>query len=124
MFMTKSTFKESKGYEQSLLTNKKIRQMNTIKILSLFIFTLIIGSCSSTKKVSADDLFNTTWELEYLSGPRIAFDGLYPDTRPKSTINKTTPKVDGNNSCNGSSADYTFSGDGSCFGEAGPTTMM
>jgi len=98
--------------------------MNTIKILSLFIFTLIIGSCSSTKKVATDDLFNTTWELEYLSGPRIAFDGLYPDKRPKITFNKTTNRVEGNNSCNGYSADYTLNGDGISFGEPGPTTMM
>ncbi|WP_257670901.1 META domain-containing protein [Parapedobacter tibetensis] len=98
--------------------------MKTTKILSLFIFTLIICSCASTKKVATDNLFNTTWELEYLSGPRIAFDGLYPDKKPKITFNKTTNKVEGNNSCNGYSADYTLNGDGISFGEPVPTTMM
>ncbi|MCX2681672.1 META domain-containing protein [Galbibacter sp. EGI 63066] len=98
--------------------------MKTTKTLSLFIFAMIIGSCSSTKKMTDDALFNTTWELEHLSGPRIAFSGLYPDKKPKITFNKATNKVEGNNSCNGYSADYTLNGDGISFGEPGPTTMM
>lgn len=98
--------------------------MKTPKILFLFILASIIGACSSTKKISNDTLFNTTWELEYLSGPRIAFDGLYPDKKPKITFNKTTNKVEGNNSCNGYSADYTLNGNNISFGEPGPTTMM
>jgi len=102
----------------------KISIMKTIKILSLIIFALIIGSCSSTKKMTNDTLFNTTWELEYLSGPRIAFTGLYPDKKPIIAFNKTTNRVEGNNSCNGYSADYTLNGDGISFGEPGPTTMM
>jgi len=98
--------------------------MKIIKILSLFIFTLIIGSCSPTKNMTDNTLFDSTWELEYLSGPRIAFEGLYPDRKPKITFNKSTNKVVGNNSCNGYSADYTLNGDGISFGEPGPTTMM
>lgn len=98
--------------------------MKWTKILLAVIIVLIIGSCSSTKKMASDSLFNTVWELEYLSGPRIAFNGLYPDRKPKITFNKTTSKVEGTNSCNGYSADYRLTGDKISFGEPGPTTMM
>ncbi len=98
--------------------------MKTIRILSMIIFTMIIGSCSSIKKMTNETLFNITWELEYLSGPRIAFSGLYPDKKPRITFTKATNKVEGNNSCNGYSADYTLNGDEISFGEPGPTTMM
>lgn len=98
--------------------------MKIKNILSLCIFALIIFSCSSTKKMANDALFNGAWELEYLSGPRIAFNGLYPDKKPKITFNKTTNSVSGNNSCNGYSADYRLDGNEISFGEPGPTTMM
>ena len=98
--------------------------MKTIKILSPTIFVLLFFSCSSSKKSTNEALFNTTWELEYLSGPRIAFGGLYPGKKPKITFNKTTNKVEGNNSCNGYLADYNLNGDEISFGEPGPTTMM
>lgn len=98
--------------------------MKTKKIFSLVIFACIISSCSSTKKMTNDTLFNTIWELEYLSGPRIAFEGLYPDKKPRIEFNKTTNKVSGNNSCNGYSADYILKGDEISFGEPGPATMM
>ncbi len=94
------------------------------KITTLFIFTLIVSSCSSSKNMTNDALFNTLWELEYLSGPRIAFAGLYPDKKPKIAFDKTTNKVTGTNSCNGYSADYTLKGSKISFGDPGPTTMM
>jgi len=98
--------------------------MKTKSAFLLVIFTLIICSCSSTKKIASDSLFNTSWELEYLSGPRIAFEGLYPDKKPNITFNKTTNKVEGNNSCNGYSADYKLNGNEIYFGEPDPSTMM
>ena len=65
-----------------------------------------------------------TWELEYLSGPRIAFQGLFPDKKPRITFDPTTQQVTGNNGCNGYSAPYTVEGNAISFGEPGPTTMM
>lgn len=41
-----------------------------------------------------------TWELSYISGPRIAFNGLYPATRPTITFDVTGKKLSGNTSCN------------------------
>lgn len=98
--------------------------MKNPNILSVVALILFFASCSSTKNITNENLFNTTWELEYLSGPRIAFDGLYPDKKPQITFNQTSQKVEGHNSCNGYSADYTLDGNNISFGEPGPTTMM
>lgn len=100
----------------------KFSIMKTTKIVSLLILTMLIGSCTSSK--TNDLLFDTLWELDYLSGPRIAFDGLYPDKKPRITFNETTQKVSGSDSCNGYSADFTVTDDNISFGEPGPTTMM
>lgn len=98
--------------------------MNTLNIMLLTIFTLLIVSCATTKESNSDELYNTTWELEYISGPRIAFEALYPDRKPKITFDKKTQKVSGNNSCNSYSASFNLNGDSIAFGEAGPTTRM
>lgn len=85
----------------------------------------MFSSCSVSKSVSSgEDLFGTTWELEYISGPRIAFNGLYPNKKPQITFDKKEAMVYGNNGCNGYSATYTLNGKSLTFGEAGPTTMM
>ena len=98
--------------------------MKNPNILSVAALILFLASCSSTKNTTNENLYNTTWELEYLSGPRIAFDGLFPDKKPQITFNKTTQKVEGNNGCNGYAADYSLDGNNISFGEPGPTTMM
>ncbi|MFI1743094.1 META domain-containing protein [Thalassobellus sediminis] len=90
----------------------------------LMILVVTMSSCVSSKNSRDTNLFNVTWELEFISGPRIAFSGLYPDKKPVITFNKTTKKVEGTNSCNGYSAEYTLEGDEISFGEPGPTTMM
>ncbi len=96
-----------------------------IKVLkTLVVLAIISYACSSTKKPASENLYNATWELEYISGPRIAFEGLFPDKKPQIAFNKETQKAEGNNSCNGYSADYTLNGDAISFGEPGPTTMM
>ncbi len=64
------------------------------------------------------------WELEYLSGPRIAFQGLFPDKKPQIAFDPATQKVEGNSGCNGYSTSYTLKGNAISFGEPGPTTMM
>lgn len=46
-----------------------------------------------------------SWELNYISGPRIAFNGLYPGKKPTINFDITQKKVSGNSSCN------SFSGD-------------
>ncbi len=94
----------------------------TLAVVS--VLTLLLTSCMATKEKSAGNLYDATWELEYISGPRIAFEGLYPNKKPQLTFDQKETRVYGNNGCNGYSAPYTLSGKSLTFGEAGPTTMM
>ncbi|WP_338840663.1 META domain-containing protein [Flavobacterium ginsenosidimutans] len=95
----------------------------TLAVVS--VLTLLFASCKTSKDTaSAGNLFDTTWELEYISGPRIAFEGLYPNKKPQLTFDQKETRVYGNNGCNGYSAPYTLNGKSLTFGEAGPTTMM
>lgn len=99
-----------------------------MKIKSIFILsllTLVISACSIVKNSkTSNSLANATWQLEYISGPRIAFEGLYPNKKPKITFDITKKKVSGTSSCNGYNAAYTLDGKSISFGEPGPTTMM
>ncbi len=69
-------------------------------------------------------LFGSTWQLNYISGPRIAFGGLFPDKKPQISFNSETNRVEGSNSCNGYSADYRITDQNISFGEPGMSTMM
>ena len=94
-------------------------------VLLFFLLALFISACSTVKSTkNADSLSDATWELEYISGPRIAFEGLYPNKKPQITFNTKTNEVSGTSSCNGYSAKYTSNGKTISFGEPGPTTMM
>ncbi|MBP4140195.1 META domain-containing protein [Flavobacterium sp. P4023] len=70
-------------------------------ILLLAISCMAFVSCNSAK----NDNTNTTmlqgeWELNYISGPRIAFQGLYPDEKPTVNFDLKTDLVSGNTGCN------------------------
>lgn len=92
-------------------------------IILLFSAILLAESCGGTKS-SAEALYGPTWELEYISGPRIAFEGLFPEKKPQITFNKESGKVNGTDSCNGYTADYEIAENSIVFGDPGPTTMM
>ncbi|TDQ24009.1 META domain-containing protein [Tenacibaculum caenipelagi] len=96
-----------------------------MKKLTFLFATILLINVSCTKKDASEQLYGTTWELEYISGPRIAFDGLFPNKKPQLTFDKETMKVMGNDGCNGYSAEFTLGKENAIsFGEAGPTTMM
>ena len=95
----------------------------TISVIS--VLTLLITSCTASKEAkNTENIYDTTWELEYISGPRIAFEGLYPNKKPQITFDQKETKVYGNNGCNGYRAPYTLNGKSLTFGEPGPATMM
>jgi heat shock protein HslJ len=99
--------------------------MKNKALLILSFLTLIIGACSAVKNTkTGDSLSDATWELEYISGPRIAFSGLFPNKKPAIKFNTKTNDVSGSSGCNGYSAKYTSNGKTISFGEPGPTTMM
>lgn len=41
-----------------------------------------------------------SWELSYISGPRIAFNGLYPGKKPTIKFDIAEKRFSGNTSCN------------------------
>ncbi|MCB0747468.1 MAG: META domain-containing protein, partial [Ignavibacteriae bacterium] len=80
--------------------------MKTSIIMSLLFLSLT--ACNTSKPVEA--LYGTTWELDYLSGPRIAFDGLFSDKKPQLEFNREEGIVTGNSGCNGYSAQFKVDG--------------
>ncbi len=50
-----------------------------------------------------------TWILNYITGPRIAFDGLYPENKPQIKFD-ASGNISGNTSCNSFSAPLTLTG--------------
>jgi len=65
-----------------------------------------------------------TWELNYISGPKISFDGLYPDKKPFVSFNFSAKQLMGNTSCNGFSSTYTIKGNQIYFADALKTMMF
>jgi len=70
-------------------------------ILTLSILCLIFMACDSTKSATKPTAsLGGSWELIYITGPRIAFHGLYPNKKPTITFDLKENKIAGNNSCN------------------------
>lgn len=76
--------------------------MRRTTLIMLAIVTL--SSCNALKNTveASSDLskLGGTWELNYISGPRIAFNGLYPGQKPKLLFSLSEKRVSGNSSCN------------------------
>lgn len=71
----------------------------------------------------ADSELNGTWEVDYVSGTRIAFDGLYPGKRPVITFNLTDNKATGNSSCNNFNTTFTIDRSNITFNDPMSTKM-
>jgi heat shock protein HslJ len=67
--------------------------------LLLPILCSIIISCKA-QQTSSSKTLEGSWQLNYITGPRIAFDGLYPENKPTITFDLKENRVSGNNSCN------------------------
>lgn len=64
------------------------------------------------------------WELNYISGKRIAFEGLYPDKKPQIKFNLSANELGGNTSCNGFSSKLTIVGNKINISEPFAKTMI
>lgn len=62
-----------------------------------------------------------TWELNYITGSRIAFGGLYPNKKPTITFDVVNNLVSGNTSCNNFSGKLIVEGNKIDF--TGPIAM-
>ena len=70
------------------------------------------------------DKLSGTWDLNYISGPRITFEGLYPDKKPFISFNFSAKELMGNTTCNGFSAKYTMNGNKISFADPLKTMMF
>jgi heat shock protein HslJ len=74
----------------------------------LMLFTIVIASslvsCTTMKSGTIGNgglsQLGGTWELNYISGPRIAFNGLYPGKKPIIKFDIAEKRFSGNTSCN------------------------
>lgn len=73
-------------------------------ILFTFVASLFLAACTTMKPGSIANGglsgLSGTWELNYISGPRIAFNGLYPGKKPMIKFDLTEKRFSGNTSCN------------------------
>ena len=73
---------------------KKIFFFLGIVILTLF-------SCNSTKStLDSITSLEGNWQLDYITGPRIPFQALYPDSKPTLYFDLNGNHFSGNSSCN------------------------
>ena len=91
-------------------------------ILFSVVATLLFG-CVMNKKMPSVNPLEGTWELNYISGKRIAFEGLYPNKKPQMTFDSSRTEVKGNSSCNGFGSKYTVNGNEITFGSPLGTLM-
>lgn len=98
--------------------------MKKTLFLSVILLSLIASGCSCKKDSSSKmsegktAFYDTMWELEYISGPRIAFEGLYPEQKPTITFTNAESQFGGNNSCNAYSGKFTIKNNEIHFGDA------
>lgn len=100
-----------------------------MKKLCLFVVvcSFILVGCANKKQLtnkSSQDFLNGTWELEYVSGPRIAFEGLYKDKKPSLTFDIQNKRISGNTSCNSLNGALVVDGNKIDFNGPIATTKM
>ena len=95
---------------------------------TLIIISGILGACDTPKKATdkmvKTDALNGTWELNFISGPRIAFDGLYPEKKPSITFDVANARVSGNTGCNNFNGTLNATGSSISFNEPLAMTKM
>ncbi|MBH1959603.1 MAG: META domain-containing protein [Flavobacteriia bacterium] len=92
-------------------------------LLLLGVLLLFLISCS-TNIAKDQTLYANAWELEYITGPRITFQGLFPDMKPKIQFTAGSDMITGNSGCNGYSTRFTLQGNMISFADPELSTMM
>ncbi len=99
--------------------------MKRILIYSTIAILLLAG-CNNAKKTTAESDATQlvgSWQLNYISGPRIAFDGLYPTKKPQLIFDRDLVKVTGNTGCNSLSGSVKITANTISFGDFITTRM-
>jgi heat shock protein HslJ len=87
----------------------------------------LFSACSTGKKSASGPTLSAlqgTWQLNYITGPRIAFEGLYPDRKPTLSFDEKRKKIAGSTSCNSFSVPLTAEGKKINFAEPMAMTKM
>lgn len=94
-------------------------------ILIFAITTILFGvsGCATSKKSSITNQLQGTWQLNYIPGKRIAFDGLFPNKKPQITFDLIKNEIMGNSSCNGFGCKYSINESSISFGDPIGTMM-
>lgn len=95
--------------------------------LFILVCSFILVGCANKKQIasnSPENALNGTWELEYVSGPRIAFEGLYKDKKPSLTFDTQNKRITGNTSCNSLNGALDIDGNKINFNGPIATTKM
>lgn len=100
-----------------------------IKKMSIFAaLGIVLFSCNSAQNKTTTSnpvsQLNGTWELNYVTGSRIAFDGLYPNKKPTINFDTAENRVSGNNSCNSFTGKLNADGHKISFKDGLATTRM
>jgi heat shock protein HslJ len=75
-------------------------------MLFAIVASIIFTACETTKKstiaapATEVSALNGTWELNYITGLRIAFNGLYPNKKPTIIFDIANKRIAGNAGCN------------------------
>lgn len=88
--------------------------MKTTQLITFFFICLLLFACTDIKKTTTNqqriEILGGNWLLTYITGPRIAFDGLYPDKKPTMTIDVVNRLVSGNTGCNNFTGSFYLNG--------------
>ena len=76
----------------------------------LYLAQKLLLPTESMQTTSANQSADGTWELNYISGRRIAFDGLYPEKKPILMLDTAAKRVSGSTSCNSFNGMFTMDG--------------
>lgn len=94
------------------------------KIIFLILISMsALTACKTMKQNQSASKLTGEWVLNYITGPRIAFDGLYPNAKPTINFKENPEEISGNTSCNGFSSKLTIKGNNMTISQPGPMTM-
>jgi len=84
----------------------------------------VVAKLTTQMPVTTEQLkLNGEWELNYISGPKIAFEGLFPHKKPTLFFALPNKAASGNGSCNGYSVQVKVDGNKLQFGDPLSTMM-
>ncbi|SMC61546.1 META domain-containing protein [Pedobacter africanus] len=94
------------------------------KIIFLILISISgLTACNTMKQNKSAGKLTGDWVLNYITGPRIAFDGLFPNDKPTINFKENPEIISGNTSCNGFSCKLTIKGNNMSISQPGPMTM-